>query len=209
MFTNPTCRLGGFEFFFRYTDIFKVENSYIIKEFVIICVLDIERVKLIKKRFSELIHILWKYMLHSFTASDQMTLQVFSLSEVCIASWTAEELEQCMDVVYVTNVTIIWYQLNVLLVIFDAWSCKFPNHCAVKKSMSCMKILILTISSTDGFRSMQAPWSFEGSGFVLLKSKRLNNFDVSSPSLAFSCKWRASAPMRQILSLYGFLVFCS
>ena len=33
-------------------------------EFLIICVLEIERVKLMKKRFSELIHVLWIYMLH-------------------------------------------------------------------------------------------------------------------------------------------------
>ena len=98
---------------------------------MIICVLDIKRVKLIKKRFSEMIHILWVYMLHTFTASDQMTLQVSSLLKLCIASWTAESLEECIDIVYVTNMTFISYQLNILLILFDASSCKFPNHCAV------------------------------------------------------------------------------
>ena len=133
MFTNPSCCLNVFEFFFRYTHRFKVENTLIIKEFLITCVLDIEVVNLIKKRFSELIHILWLYMLHSFTASDQVTLQVSGLLEIFIASWTAEGLEKCMDVVYVTNITIILYQLGVLLVLFDASSCKLPNHCAVSK----------------------------------------------------------------------------
>ena len=99
MFTNPSCRLGVFEFFFRYTDRLKFENSYLIKEFLIICVLDIEQVKLIKKHFSELIHIRWIYMLHSFTASVQVTLQVSSSLEICIANWTAESLEECMDIV--------------------------------------------------------------------------------------------------------------
>ena len=132
MFTIPSCRLGVFEFFFRYTDRFKVENSKNIREFLIICVLDIERVKLIKKSFSELMHILWINTLHSFTAY-QVTLQVSSLLEICIASWTAERLEECMDIVDVTNMTNIWYELNILLVLFDASSCKFPNHCAVNK----------------------------------------------------------------------------
>ena len=100
---------------------------------MIICVLDIERFKLIKKRFSELLHILWIYVLHSFTASDQVTLRVSSLLEIGIASWTAESLEECMDIVYVTNMAIISYKLIILLLLFDSSSCKFPNHCAVNK----------------------------------------------------------------------------
>ena len=105
----------------------RVENSDIIKEFLIICVLDIERVKFLKKRFSELIRILRIYMLHSFTASDQVMLQFSSLLEICIAGCTAESHEERMDIVYVTNMTIISYQLNILLVLFHASSCKFPN----------------------------------------------------------------------------------
>ena len=131
MFINPICRLGVFEFIFRYTDRFKVENSYLFKGFLIICILDIERVKLIKKRFSELIHLLWIYMLHTLTASEQMTLQVSCILKICIANWTAESLEESLDIVYVTIMTIISYQLNILLILFDASSCKFPNHCAV------------------------------------------------------------------------------
>ena len=38
-----------------------------------------------------------------------------------------------MDIVYVTNMAIISYQLNILLVLFDASSCKFPNHRTVNK----------------------------------------------------------------------------
>ena len=72
-------------------------------------------------------------MLHTFNASDQVTLQVSSLLEICIASWTAESLEECMDIVYVTNVTIISYQLDIFPVLFDASSCRFPNHCTVIK----------------------------------------------------------------------------
>ena len=133
MFTNRRCRLGFFEFFFRYTDRLKVENNQIVKKFLIISVLNIERVKPIEKRFSKLIRILWIYMLHSFEASDQMTLQVSRLLEICIASWTAESPEDCMGIVYVTNMTIISYQLKILLVHFDTSSGKFPNHCAVNK----------------------------------------------------------------------------
>ena len=72
-------------------------------------------------------------MLHTFTASDQMTLQVSSLLKICIANWTAESLEEGIDIVYVTNMTIISYQLNIFLVLFDASSCKFPNHFTVNK----------------------------------------------------------------------------
>ena len=72
-------------------------------------------------------------MLHSFSASDQVTLQVSSLLEIFIASWAAESLEECIDIVYVTNMTIISYPQNILLVLFYASSCKLPNHCAVKK----------------------------------------------------------------------------
>ena len=77
------------------------------------------------------------------------------------------------------------------------------------RSISFMKILIPTVSSTDGISTMQTPWNFEGSMCVLLMRKRLNNFDVSSSSLSFPCKWSASALKRQRLSLYSFLVFCS
>ena len=45
-------------------------------------------------------------MLHSFAASDQVTFQVSSLLEICIAGWTAESLEECTDIVYVTKMTI-------------------------------------------------------------------------------------------------------
>ena len=62
-----------------------------------------------------------------------MTLQVSSLLKICIASWTAQSLEEGMDIVYVTNVTIISYQLNTFLELFDASSYKFPNHCTVNK----------------------------------------------------------------------------
>ena len=86
--------------------------------------MDIERVKLIKKRFSELMHILWMYMLHSFTASQQATLQVSSLLEIGIAVWTAKSLEVCMDIIYVTIMTVISYQLHSLLILFDASLCK-------------------------------------------------------------------------------------
>ena len=72
-------------------------------------------------------------MLHSFTASNQVTLHVSSLLEKCIESWTAESLEECMDIVYLTIMTITSYQLDVLLVLFDISLCKFPNHCAVNK----------------------------------------------------------------------------
>ena len=80
-----------------------------------------------------MLHILWIYMLHTFTAFDQVTLQVSSLLKISITSWTAESLEECIDIVYVTNMTIISYQLNILLILFDASSCKFPNHCTVNK----------------------------------------------------------------------------
>ena len=148
-------------------------------------------------------------MLHKFISSNQVTLQVSSPLEICVASWTAESLEECMDIVYVTNMTIILYQLNTFLVLFDASLCKFPNHCAVNNVDVIYKNLIPTISSTDGISSMQTPWNFEGSGFILLIRKRLNSFVVSSSSLSFPCKSRASALKRQRFSLYGFLVFCS
>ena len=86
-----------------------------------------------KKGFLELTHILWIYMLHSFTASDQVTLQVSSLLEIRIASWKAESFEECMDVVYATNMTIKLYQLNILLLLFDAPSCKLHNHRSFNK----------------------------------------------------------------------------
>ena len=101
--------------------------------------------------------MLWIYMLHTFTASDQVTLQVSRLLEICIASWTAESFEECMDNVYVTNVTIILYQLNTFLVLFDASSCKFPTIAPSIRSMSYVKKLIPTISSTDGISLMQTP----------------------------------------------------
>ena len=52
--------------------------------------------------------------------------------------------------------------------------------------MSDMKTLKPTKSSRDVISSLQTPWNFEGSGFVLLIKKRLNNFDVPSSSLYFS-----------------------
>ena len=133
MLTNPNCPLWVFEFFFRYTDRFEVENSKIIKEFLIFCLLDIERLKLINRRFLELIHNLCIYMLHPVTASDQVTLQVSCLLEICIGNRLAESLEECMDVVYVTHMTTILCQLNFPPALFDASSCKLPNHCAVNK----------------------------------------------------------------------------
>ena len=67
--------------------------------------------------------------------------------------------------------------------------------------------MIPTVSSTDGISSMQTPRNNKGSGFVLLKGKRLNNFDFSSSSLlSFPCKWRECALKRQKLSLYVFFV---
>ena len=107
-------------------------KSKIIKEFLIIRVLVIEGVKLIKNRFAQLIHSLL-FMLHSFTAIDQVTLQVSNLLERCIASWSAESLEECMDKVYLTNMTILTYEVNIFLILFDASSCKFANHCVVNK----------------------------------------------------------------------------
>ena len=112
-----------------------------------------------------------------------------------------------MNVVYVTNMTIILYQLNILLVLFDASSCKLPNHCAVNKVDVIYENidLIPTISSTDGISSMQTPWNIKGSGFVKLIRNRLNNFDVSSSRLlSFPCKWRASALKRRKLSFVWF-----
>ena len=122
-------------------------------------------------------------MPHSFTASDQVTLQVSNPLETWIASWTAEGFDECMDIVNVTEMTIISHQLNILLVLFDASS---PTIAPSIRSMSYMKILIPTVSSTDGISSMQTPWNFEGSGFLLLIEKRLHNFDVFSSSLFFS-----------------------
>ena len=145
----------------------QIDSNRIIKEFLIICALDIERIKLIKIRSSEFIHVFWIYMLHSFTASDRLMLQVSSLSEICIASWTTKSVEECIDVVYSTIVTVISQQLNTLLVLFDASSCKCPNHCAVIKvdrSMSNMKILIPTISSTDEISSIKLLRTFKGQG---------------------------------------------
>ena len=72
-------------------------------------------------------------MLHSFTASDQVTLRVSSFFEICTGSWTAESFEECIDNFYETNMTIVLYELNILLVLFGTSSCKFPNHCAVNK----------------------------------------------------------------------------
>ena len=72
-------------------------------------------------------------MLHSFAASGQVTLQVSNFLESCIACWTAERLEGCMESVYVPDLTILSIQLNILFVHFDTSSCKFPNLCAVKK----------------------------------------------------------------------------
>ena len=72
-------------------------------------------------------------MLHSFTAPDQVALEFSNLLELCIASWTVESLEECIDIVYVTNMTSISYQLDLLLILFIASSCKFPNQCTVNK----------------------------------------------------------------------------
>ena len=120
-----------------------------------------------------------------------------------------ESFAECMDIFYVANMAIILYQLNILLVLFHALSCKSTTSAPSIRSMLDMKKLITTISSTDGRLSMQTPWTFEGSGFVLLIRKRLNYFDVSSTSVSFPCKWRANTPKRQRLSLYGFFMFCS
>ena len=96
-------------------------------------------------------------MLHMFTTSDQVTLQVSSLLKICIASWTAESLEECMDIVYVTNMTFISYQLNILLRLFDASSCKFPNHCAVKKVDVVYENVDTHYIFQDGISSIQTP----------------------------------------------------
>ena len=172
------------------------------------CVLDIELVKLIKKRFSELIHNLRIYMLHLFTASEQVTPQVSSLLELCIASWTAKSLEECMDVVCVTNMTFVSYQLNIFSYFLILRRASSPNIAPSIRSMSYMKMLI-PISSTVRRSSMQTPWNIKGSGFVLLIRNSLNNFDVSFSRLSFPCKWIASALKRQRSSLYGCLVFGS
>ena len=140
-------------------------------------------------------------MLHSFTASDEATLQVSSLLEICVACSTAESFKECTDIVYETNETIISYQVNTFLVFFDALSCNSPTTAPSIKSMTYMKILIPTISSTDGISSMQTPWNFEGSGFVLLIRKRLKKFDVSSSNLSLPNKSRATALKTQRLSL--------
>ena len=73
------------------------------------------------------------YMLHWFTASDQVTLQVSSLLKYVSQVGQRKSLEKCMDIVYVTNMTIISYQQNIVLVLFDSSSCNFPNHCTVNK----------------------------------------------------------------------------
>ena len=165
---------------------------------------------IIKKRFWELIRNRCIYVLHSFIPSDQVTLQVANLLEICIASWTAERLEECMDVVYVTNMTNISYQLNILLVFFDASSFKLAKHCAVNKVDVIYENIDTYYIYYIGKSSLQTTWNNKGSGFELLIRKRFNNFNVSSSSLlSFPCKWRASALKKQRLSLYGFLVFCS
>ena len=72
-----------------------------------------------------------------------------------------------------------------------------PTNALSIKSMLCLKKLKPTTSSADGISSMQTPWDFEGSGFVLLRKQRVNSLGVSSSSLSFPCKWRASALKRQ------------
>ena len=96
-------------------------------------------------------------MLHTFTASDQRTLHVSSLLKICITSWTAESLEECKDIVNVTNVTFILYQLDTFLVVFDASSCKFPNHCTVNNVDIAYENIDTHYISTDGISAMQTP----------------------------------------------------
>ena len=148
-------------------------------------------------------------MLHSFTASDQVTLQVSRLLELCIASWTAESFEECMDFVYVTNMTIISYQLSIFSYFFILRCASSPTIAPPIRSKSYMRILLRFISSTDGISSIQNPLNFEGSVLVLLKRKRLNNFDVFSSNISLRNKCRATALKKQRLSLYGFVVFLS
>ena len=148
-------------------------------------------------------------MLHTFTASDQMTLQVSSLLKICIAIWTAESLEEGIDIVNVTNMTIISYQLNILLLLFDASSCKFSNPCAVNK----VDVVYENIDTHYIFHRWNIIHAnflnFCGVRICTFNKKRLNFFEVSSSSLSFPCKCRASALKRQRLSLYVFSVFCS
>ena len=131
-----------------------------------------------------------------------MTLQVSSLLEICAAGWTAKSLEECMDIVYVTNLTALSFQLNILLVLFEASSCEFSNHCTVNKA----GVIYEKIDTYYNFhRWILIHANFEETGLKLLIRQRLDNFDISSSSLlSFPCKWRASALKRQILSLYGF-----
>ena len=161
----------------------------------------IEWDKLIKKHLSELIRILRIYMLHSFTASDQVTLQVTSLLDKFIASRTVKSLEECTDIVYVTNMTTLLYQLNILLVLLKALSCKFPKHCAVSK----FDVIFEIIDTYYLFHR----WNINLANSLELGKVRVCSVDKKEMEYLwcffFECKWRASTPKMQRLSLYDFL----
>ena len=81
----------------------------------------------------------------------------------------------------------------------------FPSTISISNS----RMLRVSRSSTVGISFMWTPWNWLGLNPTFLLMNKLNNFKISTSSFWVPCKWKANAPKRHKLSLYGCLVFPS
>ena len=84
-----------------------MQYCQILEQFLLIPIWDVEGIQLFKKRFSQLVNILWVNMFTAITTSNQTSFQIPRLREKFVTRSTPEGFEQCVDVVDVSEVTVV------------------------------------------------------------------------------------------------------
>ena len=76
MLPDPRCSFSLLLRVFLDTNGFKVKYCQVIKQFLLVFIWDTECIQLLKKRFSQLVNILWVNMCNTITTTNQMTFQI-------------------------------------------------------------------------------------------------------------------------------------
>ena len=94
------------------TDQFKIECCYFFEKFLLICVLDTERVQIVKESFTDLIYVPRIDIFYSFAASGLTSLQIECSAVEIVTIRATKRLKDCINVARLTYIIIVSHSIS-------------------------------------------------------------------------------------------------
>ena len=137
-----------------------------------------------------------------------MSLQIECSIEKSVTIRAAKRLEKCINVFHLAYVVVVSQNLHMFSYFGTLCLASSPIMFPSTLLISYSRMFRVSRSSAIGVSFIWTRWNWSVLNPSILLMNKLNNFEVSSSSRWFPCKWRARARQRHKLSLYGFLA-CS